>query len=349
MKKIFFGFAFLCLMACEQAPKSYGANKSWHGSMRGLANSLSAVAPQLIVSPYRLTQDDRKKINRVIDDLDDYSKHLDSQKMVIPSQDPSTKYIAQDFQKEIAQMQSLRAAKDFGQKQSRLRHLTRYCVACHSKTPAASAQFANPMGEAIENFNDFEKGEFYMAMRQYEKAMVHLEKGLTDADWAKAHKSIWNKGAMQLLAVTVRVRDDASLTLEMISRLFDTQAYPKDLQTVARVWRQDAKAWQKQSQGKASLRRVSSLLKQAQAREKKVQHSGLILNLRAQKLLNQYLQTGGLSAKSEQAVLYYSGVLNQRLERLQFSSFPKAYFQACVDLNPESKVGSLCQRKLATL
>ena len=232
------------------------------------------------------------------------------------------------------------------QTQNDLRELTRYCVACHTKTASGSSHFSQSMAQATNGLNDIEKGQFYMAIRQFEKALIHLETGLTNRDWAQKNPRDWNKAAMQMLIVTVRVHDNPNLTLEMISRLFDTKAYPRQLAAAARVWRKDAKAWAEKGKKQASLDGLADLLKQAKEKDSQLEYSGLILNLRAQARLSRYLEAGGLSAKSEQSVLYFSGVLTKRLERLNFSGFAQSYFKACLEIDPTSQWGQLCKKRI---
>ncbi len=345
MKKIILTGLIILSTSCEQTP-STKVSQSWHGSMRGLATSLTAVMPQLVASSDRIRSSDHNKLKSAIDDLQTYSTNLNSTQLVIPSKDPSLKFVAQDFQKELEKVKEHSKAASLEEMQKDLRGLTRYCVACHTKTAAGSSQFTQSMEQSVLSLNDLQKGNFYMAMRQYEKALVHLENGLTNRDWAMQNPEAWNRGAMQLLAVTVRVHNNPNLTFEMISRLFDSKAYPKDLERAARVWRQDAKEWSKNGPAKGDLQGLPELLKTAKEKESKLKHSGLILNLRAQARLNLYLKSGGLSAKREQAVLYYSGILGQRLENLNFASFPNSYFKACVEIAPNTKLGQLCRKSL---
>lgn len=344
MKYFFHLCLLLIFISCADSPKKT-MSKSWHGSMRGLADSLTSIMPQLVTADSHLSSKDESKLKRAINDLQIYSENLSSDAMMVPSQDPSLKFVAFDFQQELKRIKKESKSGDLVQAQKDLKGLTRYCVSCHTKTTAGSSQFTEPMGQAVAELSDVDQGEFYMAMRQFEKALVHLETGLTNRDWAQKHPNQWNHAAMQLLAVTVRVHDNPRLTLEMISRLFDTKAYPRQLEQAAYEWRRDAKEWSEKGKKSASLEGLPEMLKKAKAKDKKVPHSGLILNLRAQSRLNRYLQAGGLSATSEQAVLYYSGMVEERLNYLNFSGFPKAYFKACIEVNPQSKFAKLCKNQ----
>lgn len=346
MKKLFFFFIFLTTISCEHKSKNKTMVRSWHGSMQGLAKTLKPIMPQLISSSYELTKEDEQQLNNAIVDLKKYSNNLDSEQMNIPSHDPSLRYVAQDFQKEIRKIQRTSSREgDIEQTQTDLRQLTRYCVACHTRSPSQSSSFSGGFENSLNSFSEVEKGEIYAAFRQYEKALIHLEAGLTNRNWAQQHPELWNKAAMLMLSITVRVHDDPNLTLEMISRLFDTKAYPRQLTAAARVWRQDTKQWVK-DKNQQGLKGLTSLLKLAKQREKQLTNSGLILNLRALARLNRYLKASGHKARQEQLVLYYTGVLTKRLQALNFGGFPESYFQACRAINPKSKVGAMCQMRL---
>jgi hypothetical protein len=348
MKPIILVFFTFLFVSCE-TQKEQQSLQNWHGSMRGLANSLTEVMPDLITEPRRLSPMREKKMRLVLKDLEEYADSLTEENMVIPSRDPSLPYVARGFRTQLMKVRENSKRGDSLQLQLGLRDLTKYCVACHTRTPSASSAFVESMESGARSLSAIQKAQFYTSMRLYEKALVHYEKALTNKNWAQKNKKLWNDSVIQMLAITVRVHNNPNLTLELISQLFDTKAYPRELVKAARVWRKDALAWNKMSSKDADLQGITPLLKKANQQDKKIRHSGLILNLRALAKLNQYLQQGGLKSRSEQVVLYYTGLITERLQDLDFSGFPKSYYLACVDQNPSSRVAKSCQKRLSQL
>ena len=344
MKQIAIVAMSFLLLSCESGQQRQPS--SWHGSMQGLANSLNDVMPDLIARSSEDSRLEKKQLDRAIKDLKGYAENLNSRQMPIPSRDPSLRFLAQGFKDEMNQISKSTSTDSPDVTRAKIHRVTNYCIACHTRIKASSSFFTGDMGKRLGTYSDFGKARFFTAVRQYEKAMVHYEKALNDKKWGKSNGEKWNQSALALLVLTVRVQDNPNLTVEMISGMLDSKAYPPSVEKAARVWRKDAQIWEKEKSKNYELENVQSLIASAAKKDKTLQYSGLLLYLRASKVLNKILDQGTLQGEKQQRYLFYSGLVSKRLARLKFVGFPESHFKACISIDPKSRTAMQCQAEL---
>ncbi len=335
---------FLLNIGC-QSQQEKARQQSWHGSMQGLAESLNAVMPELIANPIEASQRKKQNLEKAIADLKKYSENLASVEMGVPSQDPSLFYVTKDFQSAIQTLSKKVDQQSLEKSSADLRNLSRYCVACHTRTESGSSFYSGQFGDQMSTLIHYDQAIFNAAVRQFERALVNFEKAIADENWRQRHPEKWQSSVMNLLAITIRVKNNANLALEMLSQMKDRRSYPESMQKVAEKWRQDAKSWGNEPKADMSLSKVVKLLEKAGEQDRQLAHSGLLNNLRASRMLNEFLQGGTKDKKQKQAVLFYSGVISERLKNLNFADFPKSYFRACMDLGADTAIGRKCQKK----
>lgn len=346
MRKILVLFFGVSLISCESGNRNEKSTGGWHGAMRGLAQSLNEIMPDLIArSPFE-TKLEEKELQRALKSFQKFGRDLNTRESKIPSRDPSLRFMVADFKKELNAIQEDSRSQSLNKTRAQMHRLTSYCISCHTRVKASSSFFTGDMGQSIAGYSDFGKARFYTSVRQYEKAMVHYEKALTDKNWGKSNPKSWNQSAMALLVITVRVQEDPNLTVEMLSRLFDSDAYPPSIEKAARIWKQDAVEWEKETSKNYELDHVQTLLRKATERNTRLEGSGLLMLLRASKAINRLLDQNILSGLSQQRQLFYSGLVAQKLEALEFATFPKSYFQACISVDPSSNIAQQCKQNL---
>src|SRR6185312_15429890 len=114
---------------------------------------------------------------------------------------------------------------------------TQSCVACHAMESGAAQLNASDLDANVNTLDLVARGDYFVATRQFDRAIDQYESVLADPDWEQNHAQLWPKVFVKLVALTVRVKQDPNLLLELISRFFDTRTIPPELQATAQAWR----------------------------------------------------------------------------------------------------------------
>jgi hypothetical protein len=315
----------------------------WRGSMLALSATLSRLIPAIASqeAPDGAQQAELLAFSR---DLSRMAHEVSGSKKT-PNADPALRFVSREFRKDMAEATRALERGDWAAGRERLRATTRYCLGCHSlhassRNDAPAFRLPGRPG----SYSELERAEFYAATRQFALAIIHFENALKDPRWAREHPAQWNDAVQKLLAIVVRVRGNPSLTLEMISRFFDTASYPRELAHAARLWRGQAKAWrlERRAEGREPsadrrLARAASLLEQAEALlRSQGPHSGFILYLRASSILHDLMAAPPRGVPMER-ILYLAGLASEGMAQTNFWTLPVDFFRACVRVSPDPR------------
>ncbi|PWU16763.1 MAG: hypothetical protein C5B49_10105 [Bdellovibrio sp.] len=279
------------------------------------------------------------------------------------SSDPALQFVSRDFSKDLDGTLALMDDNKWSQARTNLSKVTHYCVACHTMQQGPS--MTGSIQDDLKNLTPLQRGDYYAALRNFDEAIISYEQGLRDTKLAKENPRAWDEAVQKLLAITVRVKDNASLTLEVISQFFDADSYPKDLVDSAHRWRRQAKEW-RNSRGAGNKRNPGSIDKSgkpeksekkdlmAEARKLYEQASHLsgkgkadsfLLYLRASSALHTYLSDAQNSR--DQEALLLSGRTAKALANMNFWTFPEDYFKACAAVDEKTTIAEQCRTELA--
>jgi hypothetical protein len=262
--------------------------------------------------------------------------------------DPVMKYISLDLTSQFQRIEDAYNAANYPYARYLLRQTTQYCVGCHAASSikhSAVVMFKEPSG----NLNELERAEYFSATRRHEEAMLAYEKFLGDRKFKKAQPELWEKAVQNLLAITIRIRQDASITLEMISALLDEGGYSAQQTELLQIWRQSAKAWQrepldKKSKGSAALDKVRTLMSKGQKLSERGRNLGFIEYMRAGSLLNEIALTESSDDLKAQAYLL-TGQVSENLRDVFIWMRPEAYYEACIRIKPRTPQAKECAKQ----
>jgi hypothetical protein len=322
----------------EEAP-------NWRDSMKEMSNNLLTLMPSLVRLREVETELERAEILLKAKALATTAHKLDKIKSP-PSADPALKFISGDLHGDLAASIQLMEQGKWALGKRQMLGATRNCIACHSLRPGPSRI---SFKVDLSGLPPLRRADYFAATRQFEQAIINYEKALTDKEWAKANEEKWNQAFQRLLAITVRVRNSPGLSMELISRFFDSKSYPQGLKTVAWTWRAHTKEWRSEKSVKFDpLKKASELIKKADELQGKTQDPiGLILYLRASGLIHTFLISSGNSQNQE--ALYLAGKSAEGLLHLNFWTYPEDYYRACVSAGRESSWKKACEERLQTV
>lgn len=262
--------------------------------------------------------------------------------------DPVMRYLSIDLTTQFTKIEDAYNAGNYPYSRYLLRQTTQYCVGCHAASSikhSTVVMFKEPSG----NMNDLERAEYFSATRRHEEAMIAYEKFLSDKKFKKAQPELWEKAVQNLLAITIRIRQDASITLEMISALLDEGGYTPQQTEMLQVWRQSAKAWQrepldKKIKGKEALDKVRQMMSKGQKLSERGANFGFIEYMRAGSLLNELALSDMADELKAQAYLL-TGQTSENLRDVFLWMRPEAYYEACIRIRPRTPEAKECMKQ----
>ncbi|HYX37351.1 MAG TPA: hypothetical protein VE954_29970 [Oligoflexus sp.] len=265
--------------------------------------------------------------------------------------DPVMRYISFDLSKQFLRLEAAIIAGTFNFARYLLRQITQYTVPWQQgtalKTPGL-LQFPEPPAA----LSDLEKAEYYAGIKKFEESMLAYERVLSDRQFRRTRPEIWEKAVENLMAITIRVRNDAHITLEMSSALREDSNAKDAQKEMLQSWRNSAKAWTTEGVGQ-KLSGADLLNKAQQSIDKGTQLSakghnfGTIEYLRAMSLLNELAMSqepDALKAKGFQL----TGKTGEKLRHVFLWMHPDAYYEACIRARPHSAESRECLKLLET-
>lgn len=265
--------------------------------------------------------------------------------MGIYAVDPIMKYISLDLPQQFGKIESAYTSGNYPQARYLLRQTTQLCVGCHSSSAnkqSAVLQFSEP----VNHLSHLEKAEYFAATRRHEEAMLAYEKALSDKQFKSSQPELWAKAVENLLAITIRIRNDAHITLEMCSSLLEEGGHNPDQKEMLQTWRASAKAWTQESlgqklKGSETLTKAQALFEKGEVLGKKSSSFGYIEYLRAMSLLNELAMSPEPDALKAKAFAL-AGQTSERLKDIFLWLHPDAYYEACIRSNPRSPEAKAC-------
>jgi hypothetical protein len=332
----------LILVSCESKRV---VDPKWKSTM-GQLSGLLAESAYLLNANSSWTDDEKKQVQRLVQQMSELS-HSVNMSDRSPSDDPALQFISKNFKEEMQKTTQFVNTNNWQKVRGQLKVTSRYCVACHTLQPGSD--FGEMFNTQIQKLPKAQRGDFYAALRRFDSAINEYESALIESHFAKATPKQWNETFEKLLSITVRVKDDPSLTLELISRFFDVESYPQELKGAAHTWRKQTENWRDEKEtGESRLLKARKLIEQARILQKEQGSShGLLLFLRSSALLHDYLSDK--SHLQTQQALYYSGLTAVGLKNNNFWSFPEDYFLACLSLTKGTSYSSRCASELRQL
>ncbi|MCX6124979.1 MAG: hypothetical protein NTV34_09565, partial [Proteobacteria bacterium] len=195
------------------------------------------------------------------------------------------------------------------------------------------------------------KAEYLAATRQYDAAVKQYEHILVDRPLAKIDPEAWGQAMRKMLAITVRVKNNANLTLEMISKIQDSpESIVPSLRLEIADWRQAAKSWSEEkplriNTDEARYLESKRLFDEAEVISAKTSGGGLIQYLRATALLHEML--GRLrGGENYQNMLWLAGRSAKSLKEFNLWAMQDIYFESCVRSGTDKVLSGKCYTAL---
>lgn len=261
--------------------------------------------------------------------------------------EPVMTLISFDLFKNLLRFEAAMNAGTFSYARYLLRQITHYSIPWQPGQTSKSGG-ALPFTEPPASLSELDKAEYYAAIKKYEEAMLAYERVLGDKQFRKTRPDIWERAVENLMAITIRIRNDPHITLEMTSALRDESNSSPAQKEMLLAWRNSAKAWTTESVGQKMsgqdlFNKAQQIIEKGNQLSSKGRNLGMIEYFRGLSLLNELAMTqsnDGLKAKGFQL----AGKTSEKLQNVSIWMQADAYYEACIRARPHSAESRECMK-----
>ncbi len=340
-------------VACQNTsvttkPDSTSEKASWSARMHELSSNLSQLIPFIASRENFENPENKKVILAEIQKLRNLAHKLSTQSL--PDQDPSLSFIRHEFEKDIER--SVEAFnlghKDYAR--FTLRNSISYCIQCHTRTSLGPSLNMESLSKSLNPLPAFERGEFYLATRDFNRAKEEFTKILKDPSIRVSRPFDLDKAARALLTLEVRYENNPAEALQTTELLLQRTDLPQYLKEDAQAWKKAILAWQREPSSK-----ITNPQKQLELAKKLIRKSSMssqfynetqndVELLRASYLLHECLSKN-LSAQQKAEALYLQGIAYEGLKHISSWDRGEKYYEACIHSLPHSSWAKKCYKR----
>lgn len=323
----------------------------WSGKMQSLYKTLSDVLTD-VTSNRRFNDPENKlRIQMETDELARLAHDLNRKNMVRADADPTVEMVA-----EMLGSETKRAASELKRghrtyARSILLSVPSYCIACHTRN-STGVEFAElPIEPSTKSLTPIERGEFYAASRQFDRAQDQFKLIIQDSKFAAVDVFDWQKAVHHSLAIAVRVKQDPSQAKEIVQAILKTPNAPFFMKQDAKSWLASINEWQQESPRHAASEEglyseaVRLLARARETQKYPMDRTADIFYLRASAATHDLLQVAPNGPHSSEAFLL-AGLSYEVLNPVNLENLHELYYGACIRKAPHSPTAEICFQRL---
>lgn len=345
----------LGLFGCDSVKKKTDSETtnvpaSWIGGMQDMAESVKRLSPFVFSRSGFTAQKNKKAITQLISSFHKQAAYLPThvgEEML--GKDPIVRYSVAKLKDDTAH--ALHAFKEGHHEYARgvLRSSLGTCFNCHT-TQQFGPEFGGEKPWLISSLqlSPTEQADYYVATRQYDRAIAVLETVLTSESDFYENPYEQSGALRKYLAIEVRVRKEPKRAAKTIERFLEQKTVPYYLAQDARSWLEALVSWsnEKNTAGRALETQAKILIQKARkATNSLSDQSGLVEYLRASTLLHEATQQTKIPKKLAELYLLLGRTYDVLVD-LGVWDLPEIYYLGCIQTLPNSPTAEVCYRYL---
>lgn len=333
----------------EKTSEKTSKETQWRLKMRDLYQTLAHVLSNVTNDRRFHDPANRARIEKDARKLSALAHDLDKKVMSYPDGDPTLPIVAGMLSRETKRAVAELKRDNRKYAQMILRSVPAYCISCHTRNPSGS-EFAKLPLEPISDLSAFEKGEFFAASRQFDRAQEQYLNVIRNTKEADAYSLEWERAIQRSLMIAVRVKKSPEQGLEIVETVLKEKSAPLFMKGNAEVWKRSLTEWRQEPKREAVTEEglyAEALRLMARARELQkypIDRTADVLYLRATATLHELLQLPKTARQGE--AFFLGGVAYEVLNPIQLESLHEIYYEACIRKIPHSNLSESCYRRL---
>lgn len=280
-------------------------------------------------------------------ELKQHTSHMDRAKGL--KIDPSFPFIADSFEREIAQaQQSFNDPNTRSESQIILRSALAKCTMCHSQSAVGPTLKLKTFNSTLKNLPLSDRLMALTVTRQFEEALIAFQQYAKEAKGVKPKTVPFDKNVRALLAVAVRVKRDPLAAGRVISAAIDSGAGSTMLQTDLASWKTAVATWQQEkppdlNSDQMLFSEAKKLTNRSQdsQRTRESYVSDAVSYLRASGYLHDLLSNYPESSLRAESYILLASIY-ESLPGFAIWDLGDEYLGACIEENPHSNNGERC-------
>lgn len=219
----------------------------------------------------------------------------------------------------------------------RLKTITNHCITCHT-TYGVEMGFHDP-NPNVSELNDLERGEFFLATRQFEQAEdAFLKAARNTGEGGASDDSQRFEALSKWLIIYTRINADPKNAITQLQQVVRTGGFSRyELEQIAE-WIASLRRWVNEGKSSASsLRKAENLLRQSLGMNDPLySKTGTVELLRATGLLHTTLENSADKPVERRKALYLLGLSYAKLPTFFINELPEFFLEQCIRDYPES-------------
>lgn len=337
--------------ASEEKSLNSTQNSAWSLRMQQMYQSLSELLTLVASDPLYNDVKNKKKIETEVEHFTKLTHELNEKSKNAFDNDATLPFVSGLLMKRANQ--ALFELKNNQRDQARilLKSLPGYCITCHSRNGSGPQFTALPMEPTQSLVSSFEKGEFYFATRQYDRAMDEFKKIISDETISASMNYNWERSVYRALTISVRVKNDPTLTKDLIQNILKMKNAPASLLSDAQAWKKTTEEWLSENQSQKltdemMLEKALKLMGKAKEIQKyPMDRTADVYYLRASAIAHEILQKYPKGKKVGDALLLV-GISYEVLAPLKSENLHDFYYESCIREVPHSITSELCYLRM---
>lgn len=224
----------------------------------------------------------------------------------------------------------------------RLKTVASHCISCHTRYEVPMS-FADSQGE-LKHLNDFEKGEFYLATRQFDRARESLQAAVSNPNL----ENMRIDALRDLLVLHTRVKPDPRAALLDFRRILARVKMPRYEEEEVRGWLVSLERWSNEKSAKIPpLARAENLVRQGLGMNDPLSgRKGSVELLRASAIIHEALEKNVIEGSGNRAhALYLLGLAYSEIPIFFVDDLPELFFEQAIREAPGSETAQKALRK----
>ena len=323
---------------------------SWNKKMQELYKTLANLLTDVTSDSRFHDPRNQYRIKNEANKLASLAHDLNKKSMISLDADPTIPLVAGLLARETKRATIELRRNNLSYARSIFRTVPSYCIACHTRNSTGPQFTQLPFEPTSKSLTPIERGEFFAASRQFDRAQQEFSKIIQDPKTANTYSFDWERAIHQSLSIAVRVKQDPTQAQEIIKTILSMKNAPSSIKEDAKIWKILVQEWQEEYHHQAVTEEglyAEALHLMAKAREIQkypMDRTAEILYLRASAVIHDLLQSAPQGIHANEALLL-AGLSYEVLSPLKTEDLHDLYYETCIRRSPHTSTADLCYRR----